>query len=148
MQSEKVQIHEMHKNIMTLTKTILDCYIKHDHLRKNNIEFNNPRYFVRTRCLDFLIEAVKQIKQRYKFKSNPAQLFECLDPSKIKNNEFYTVSDLVEKFKYLVQDTSIQTIDSEWRQLRNYDFSNCPVNDLVSFWVQNFKTEMSICFPI
>jgi hypothetical protein len=67
---------------------------------------------VRTRCLDFLIEAVKQIKQRYKFKKNPAQLFECLDPSKIKNNEFYTLSDLVEKFKYLVQDTNIQTIDS------------------------------------
>jgi hypothetical protein len=70
------------------------------------------QHFVRTRCLDFLIEAVKQIKQRYKFKKNPAQLFECLDPSKIKNNEFYTLSDLVEKFKYLVQDTNIQTIDS------------------------------------
>lgn len=49
MQSEKPQIHTLHHSVSSVCRTIMDCYIKNDYLRKTaveNVQYRDPSNFV------------------------------------------------------------------------------------------------------
>lgn len=159
MQSEKPQIHKLYKEVTNILKTFLDCFIKPDVLKKNiyEIDYNNPRNFldindmyfgaainashdnksilnaVKIKCLDFYIEAVKQVLLRFPVKDSIVEKFQYFDPEHVKAKPINSISDLTSHFPNIVNPNEIQDLDNEWRMLRSYPLNDFD-NDILLFW--------------
>ncbi|CAH1969775.1 unnamed protein product [Acanthoscelides obtectus] len=102
---------------------------------------------IKTKCLNFYIEAVDQLYKRFPFNSRETkilQLLTILSPPNIKTTE--SIALLAFLFPNLVND--INTLDREFRHLKfsNFDFSL----DETEFWkeVRNAKRgDNSLIFP-
>lgn len=160
MQNEKPQVHKIYIEITSTLKTILQCYIKPDVLRKDiyEIDFANPRNFlnidemyfgasltnsqidknilksVKVRCLDFYIESVKQITSRFPLKNSLIEKMQFFDPEVIKTKKKTFISDVAMSFPNFTSAENYQDLDNEWRMLLNFPLDNVVHDDIEMFW--------------
>lgn len=170
MQSERPKIYIIYNEVITVIKTIMDCFIKEDILNKNNvydIEYKNPRNFleldkmyfgaainlsdqdstilqpVKLKCLEFYIESINQILSRFPLKNSVLKKLEFLNPDNVMNRKIASISDIFVHFPNLIED--IQEVDSEWRELRNFDFADFKTqndSDVEIFWGKVSKIKL------
>ncbi|KAJ8968820.1 hypothetical protein NQ314_002082 [Rhamnusium bicolor] len=155
MQSETPKIQIIYREVTAAVKTILDCYIKEDIMKKNktnvyDIDFKNPRNFlpidkmyfeaktqnssldnyvlngVKIKCLDFYIESIRQIFDRFPLKNSAFEKLKFIDPKHVISRKTQSISEISIHFPNLIDD--IQVIDNEWRMLRNIDFNEVGIN--------------------
>jgi hypothetical protein len=173
MQSEKPKIYVLYTRIVTITKTLLDMFMKQNCINNiliENIEYNDPRNYVqleeiylgpnvtelltnpvlsnadihsiRVNCLSFLIKAVKQIYNRFDFKSPEFKILQYVTPEYVKKKSYPSIIPVVKCFPLSgITQNMHNNIDREWRSLRNVDLSLFS-DDFVVFWntVQQLKT--------
>lgn len=114
-----------------------------------NVEFKNPRNFMdidavycgaaasntllsssenlnsdqvslfKCRCVDFYIEACKQITTRFPLKNNPIKGLDLIDPKNVKIGKTASIVPVSRLFPNIVHSNDFQEIDTEWRILRN-----------------------------
>jgi hypothetical protein len=177
-QSEHVQLHVLYNRLVVTYKTILECYLKFNYLKNTDvaeIQFRNPANFVelkniylgpkamhflgtsqisesdkdqfRKHCLQFLIESAHQLYKRFPFNSaqiKSLNLLSFLNPINIKST--ISLGSVAEGFRYFVED--INTLDREWRQLRQLEIDTN--KSVVDFWktVSEIKTgDNQLAFP-
>lgn len=73
-----------------------------------------------------------------------------LDPEAVKNGAVSSIADIVINFPNLISNEEIQTIDTEWRLLRNHSDINNFNDDCQQFWsdVRNLKLgNTTVAFP-
>ncbi|KAJ8887452.1 hypothetical protein PR048_013667 [Dryococelus australis] len=129
MLSEQPQIHNFRASVVSVLRTILDCYAKPEHLRIPKF-FCHWRIFILGRnlpeqhvrlfhlcCLDFYIEAVNQVTVCFPFNNRTIMSLEILDPAKI--SAFPYITSLASLFSGVMKQDEIQQLDTEWRLLRN-----------------------------
>lgn len=160
MQSETPKIHELYSNITAVYKTILECFIKNDVILKTpvfNINYKDPKNFLplseiylgahivasihtleqeqahllRTRCLDFFVEACIQINLRFDFNNEILQNMRIINPLDVIEKKFSTIIPLAKNFPNLVNENDLQILDTEYRLLRNTEVE----------WSVNISTE-------
>ncbi|XP_063230874.1 uncharacterized protein LOC134535624 [Bacillus rossius redtenbacheri] len=145
-----------------------------------DVQFKNPKYFLplenmylgakvnsllakgmagltkealhgfRIRCLEFFIEAASQIYKRFDFGNVLLKEFEILDPKCVIQKKLRSIAHLACKFPNIVADDMIQSLDTEWRLLRNHEFTFDENISTEEFWlyVKNLKTgDGSPMFP-
>lgn len=172
MQSESPKLFKLYKNIGQIIKSIFDCFIKRDYLKKTdleNVQFKDPSnylpieevyfganvsksllemdltndqiIFFRLRCLDFYVEACKQITERFPLKRNIIKFFEFIDPSVVKQGSLASISHIAILFPNILKDDKLQQLDSEWRLLRNTDEIQSFPDEIIMFWNKVKKLE-------
>jgi len=165
LQSATPQIHNLHKNMCTLYKTLLECFIKRTVIQQmpislinindpqnylpleeiymgakilailHNKRFDNQQLHVlRTRCLSFYVEGAKQIRKRYDFDNTVLKMLEVLDPETVRGGSVPSIIDLCVAFPNLISEEKFQTIDNEWRLLRNTKISCDKYSTIEEFW--------------
>jgi hypothetical protein len=164
MQSESPKLHTVYKNISNVLKTIFDCFIKRDYLLSTpleEIDFKTPTNYIvieevyfgvkvsqtiadgnfsakqlhyfRDRCLQFYVEACSQITKRFPLKDNFLKSLEFLDPEIVKSGSVSSISHVATRFPNLIV-KNVQSLDNEWRLLRNVSEIQALSNDLCTFW--------------
>lgn len=157
MQSEKPQIHTLHHSVSTVCRTIMDCYITNEHLRKTavaNVQYRDPSNFVllneiylgpkvaaavtnnthglskqnQKRCLSFLIESVRQISMRFPFRELILKNLSFIDPKEVKSRNVVSIGPLASVFPGIVGPDKINYQDREWRVLRNTDLADSEIS--------------------
>lgn len=91
-------------------------------------------HFFRTRCLEFYLEACAQIVQRFPLKNNVLKLFSFLDPSTVKSGNVSSIIDIARIFPNIIAEKELQTLDTEWRQLRYVEEIKSFSNNIEIFW--------------
>lgn len=95
---------------------------------------NEQIHFFRIRCLEFYIESCDQILTRFPLKNNPVKLFNFLDPVTVKSGSISSITDVANIFPNLIEDQHLQTLDNEWRFLRNTDSVKNLSDQIEIFW--------------
>lgn len=92
----------------------------------------------RKHCLEFLIEGCHQIYKRFDPKNKSTQILRKLtiiSPSEVISKEHNSIASLAIEFPNLVSsDDELNTLDQEWRILRNIDFSDFLGLNIHEFW--------------
>lgn len=70
-------------------------------------------------CLDFFIEAFKQIVLRFPLRKSIMKDLIAISPEKALAAPVETIVPIFRHFPNLVSDAELQTIDTEWREFRN-----------------------------
>lgn len=86
------------------------------------------------RCLDFYIEACKQITTRFPLKNNPIKSLDIIDPKNVKIGKTASIVPMTRLFPNIVQSNDFQEIDTEWRILRNCEQIKTFPDDVELFW--------------
>ena len=73
----------------------------------------------RLRCLDFYIESASQLLHRFNLTDPLLESLKALDPQCILRKTTPSIAPLASKFPNLVPENDLNTIDTEWRLLRN-----------------------------
>ncbi|KAG0420405.1 hypothetical protein HPB47_003508 [Ixodes persulcatus] len=96
--------------------------------------------FFKLRCLEFLIEGVGQIMQRIPFKSSALVHMDILTPKKVREGKNASIIPLAASFPRLLQEIGAQSLDNEWRRLRNTPLEELPQDELFEeFWTKLFR---------
>jgi hypothetical protein len=170
-QGETVLIHRVYSDILLIYKDIVACYIKPEFIPNVETMYpGNPDCFLplqhiyvganasisltalnrsnpaavhhlRTRFLNFLVTAAKELKRKFNFVGTGESILKdisLLCPQNILTNN--SLTPLLTHFSIL-HPNEIQNIDSEYRSLRNYnnnglDFEN---NSFEEFWMNVSK---------
>lgn len=85
------------------------------------------------KCLDFYIEAGRQILLRFPIHNNPLEHLDILNPERVKQGGIGSIVIIVSQFKQLTIDSDFRMID-EWRLLRNSEHPE--TNNIVEFWTE------------
>lgn len=91
------------------------------------------------RCLDFYIEGALQISKRFPLGDKVFQQLDVLDPKVVKAKSVPSLGPLMNGFPLLVNNETLQKIDSEWRMLRNAVstfLTDNPDITPIKFWVK------------
>lgn len=99
----------------------------------NNLTNHQIENF-RLRCLDFYIEACKQITSRFPLSNNVIQKLSIISPEKVKQGDIPSIVDVALLFPHCVNKSELQNLDSEWRLLRNSQEMHSFSNDVELFW--------------
>lgn len=89
----------------------------------------------RTRCLQFYIETCSQIINRFNLRSESSKIFKdlsILDPSQM--SKFKSVVPIATKFPNLVSENDFNTLDAEWRELRNIEVDIDSEKPSIEYW--------------
>lgn len=86
---------------------------------------SEQRRFFRLRCLEFYIESVEQILKRLPFREATVANLELLDPVTARTGSAPSIAPLAAALPNVVGLGSLQTLDTEWRVLRNADLDLC-----------------------
>lgn len=86
------------------------------------------------RCLDFYIEACKQITTRFPLKNNPIKGLDIIDPKNVKIGKTASIVPVSRLFPNIVHSNDFQEIDTEWRILRNCEQIKTFPDDVELFW--------------
>lgn len=86
------------------------------------------------RCLDFYIEACKQITTRLPLKNNPIKGLDKIDPKNVKIGKTASIVPVSRLFPNIVHSNDFQEIDTEWRILRNCEQIKTFPDDVELFW--------------
>ena len=76
----------------------------------------------KTNCLSFYIELVDQIYKRFDFKNEILKNLAMLEPKKICGKEITSLVPLYKLFPNLVDNSDLQNLDNEFREIRNLNF--------------------------
>lgn len=162
MQSEEPQIHKLYDNVSVVLKTLMECYLKRDSFRQQHlkdIQYKNPHNYLpleqmyfgarvtatlnnaeldphlvhnfQMRCLDFMIEGVDQIYQRIPLQDTVLQNLSFLNPDKVES--LPSLAHIASSFPNIISLDEIQNLDTEWRMLKNSEFSSNEM-DAFEFW--------------
>lgn len=165
LQSATPQIHNLHKKMCTVYKTLLECFIKRTVIQQmpmSLININDPQNYLpleeiymgakilavlhnkhfdsqqlhvlRTRCLSFYVEGARQIRKRYDFDNTVLKSLEVLDPEIVRSGSVSSIFNLCNAFPNLISEENFQTIDNEWRLLRNTKISRKECSTVEEFW--------------
>ncbi|XP_068990425.1 zinc finger BED domain-containing protein 5-like [Neodiprion pinetum] len=88
----------------------------------------------RLRCLQFYIEACKQLVKRFNFQDPNLQVFKelgFLDSTQMRSHN--SIAPLASKFPNLVHENALNDLDSEWRELKNLEI-NVPLAPSIDYW--------------
>lgn len=103
------------------------------------------------RCLEFYIEAIKQLLQRFPFEGEMALLkkMEFIDPGVVIDRKVKTIADIIALFPNLVPQEKVQLVDTEWRFLRNTEIRANRNESAENFWkiVSNMENGDGKMFP-
>lgn len=164
MQSSNPKIHKMHANLSSIYKTLLECFIKREVILTTPIEkinFKNPhnyhqltdvylgakvalseknltseqKHILRTRCLDFFVESCVQINLRFDFSNDIFKNLAIIDPINVIAGNTPSIVPLAQHFPNIIRDSEIQTLDNEWRLLRNTTIGLDHSASIEHFWV-------------
>lgn len=91
---------------------------------------------LRVRCLDFYVEGATQIVKRFDFASDVLKAMHLLDPKIIFKGDEESLMPLVSHFPNLVSNDDLQSIDNEWRLLKNSNLKFDSNDSICSFWVR------------
>ncbi|KAH9364909.1 hypothetical protein HPB48_003559 [Haemaphysalis longicornis] len=94
------------------------------------------------RCLELYIESVEQILNRVPFQEATVANLELLDRVIARTGSAQSIAPLVAAFPKVVGLDSLQTLDTEWRVLRNVDLNVRMDASLHEFWLSVFKINM------
>lgn len=182
-QSAGIQIHTMYEIVSTTYKSLLEYFIKPDCVR--NFESLSPSdpanllptsdvyigtmaeiYLtdqivrdVKTRCLQFYVEATCEIRKRFNFQDNFLKNVAVFHPDNICPNS--SISFFLRHYRDDFSPVFLQEADSEWRALRNCVpeiRGNSNTNTIEDFWITvsqikvgndfRFKHICDFVFPI
>lgn len=108
------------------------------------------KYF-QIKCLDFYIELVTQIYNRYDFKNAILSNLMMLDPINVVEQKNRSIAKLVNLFPNLFEKDRIQEIDSEWQELQCLDFKGFDIDNAEMFWKEVLLTKRgdgTVAFPM
>lgn len=140
--TENIQFRNPH-NFLPLPEIYLGPYVSRS-LVNTKIAENDLNVF-RQKCLEFYIEAAKQIYQRFPFQDQTAAILKeisLLDPKIIRERKINSIATLAQHFTHFLEDGNISEIDRQWRLLRNEDIIHNEINDIIEFW-ENIKTVLN-----
>lgn len=90
---------------------------------------------VRKNCLAFMLEVVRQIRQRFKLQDSAYTLLEFLIPQNAVNCHPPTLLQLFNKFPYLSNVADKEVVDSEWRKQALEESNEIDPNESsLQFW--------------
>lgn len=110
---------------VTRTLPVLGAQISHHEIE-----------FFRLRCLDFYLEGCQQIINRFPLKNNILKEFEFLNPEEVKLGNISSLVNIAALFPNLIKDTDLQSLDTEWRLLRNLKDIKDYENNMETFWLK------------
>lgn len=180
MQCEKPAIQDLYKSVSTVYKSFLECFIKRDVLIKSplhEINYKDPNNFLpleelylgakilvsieslsdteksafRRRCLEFYIEAAKQINQRFDFNDPILINMNLISAKNVLEKKADSIMSLAKHFPNLVSEDELQLVDNEWRLLRNTDLDFSYDVDVEKFWsyIENMRySDGTSMFPV
>ncbi|KAJ8708725.1 hypothetical protein PYW08_010107 [Mythimna loreyi] len=76
-------------------------------------------HLFQTRCIQFFIEACDQIIQRFPISNNPLKDLGAFSPENVKKGDLSSIVPICRQFPNLIDNNNYQSIDTEWRLLRN-----------------------------
>lgn len=88
----------------------------------------------RLRCLEFFIEAARQIYLRFPLKSHQLKNLRVLDPKVVMGKTIPSIAPLAVSFPLIVRENEVNELDREWRLLRNMDLSEHAGLTASQFW--------------
>lgn len=126
--------YENPRNFKPIEDIYLGTKVAMKLLSNSELTDDNIKTF-KLKCLDFYIEAARQIKMRYDFGNDIQKDLEILNPEVVASRRFESIMHLALQFPNLVQQENMQTLDTEWRNLRNDPILNQIKNeDVENFW--------------
>lgn len=137
-------------------------FLKREYLTSTpieNVDFKNPRNFLvyygaaasntllsntdlssdqvnlfKLKCLDFYVEACKQIISRFPLNNNPLKGLDIIESTNVKNGKIASIIPVIRLFPNIIQNKDFQEIDTEWRVLRNCEQVKIFPDDIEQFW--------------
>ncbi|KAL3224003.1 hypothetical protein MRX96_027070 [Rhipicephalus microplus] len=88
----------------------------------------------RLRCLEFFIEAARQIYLRFPLKSHQLKNLRVLDPKVVMGKTIPSIAPLAVSFPLIVRENKVNELDREGRLLRNMDLSEHAGLTASQFW--------------
>ncbi|XP_068232268.1 SCAN domain-containing protein 3-like [Palaemon carinicauda] len=90
----------------------------------------------RLRCLDFYIESALQIMQRFNLSDPIYEDLKALNPQSVMKKAIPSVAPLASKFPNIVNENDLNSIDREWRLLRNTEMNAKSDISAWEFWME------------
>ena len=106
---------------------------------------NDKIIFFKTQCLNFYVELVSQIYQRFDFRNSNIKILGFISPDSVIKKRLPSITTLCVEFPHLINKSDYQKSDNEWRELRNFDFKeefltdNLENIDVEHFWCSILK---------
>ena len=148
-QSETTKIHVLYSKVSQVHKTILDCYVKRDFLNNqvlDRIQYRNPCNFFDLK--DIYLEPDVAILLS-KIESVLAEM-NILDPPYFNGNHPPSAASLASMFPPIL--IGIETLDREWRLLRNDSYvDHQDSDDSFVFWngvAKNLNSDGSLKYKV
>lgn len=172
-QSNSLKLHKLLEHISTVYKTFAANFIVRHKVVKNvtEIPINNPDYYLpleniylgpkcemyivnnniplkdlnilRTHCLHFYVELLRQIKSRVPFDDEVLNYIKVLDPVNVYNNKFDTLIPILNRFPMLT--TDFELTENEWRLLKQCEEIKIKSDEPpIQFWNHVFKIKSEL----
>ncbi|XP_058827037.1 uncharacterized protein LOC131687020 [Topomyia yanbarensis] len=159
--SETPELLILNSSVSRLFRTILDCFFKSDYMQKLNdltkvsnrsISVDQVNHF-RTNIMRFYITLSNQILKRFNFNDGILVNLTIINPDNIISRKHTSLLPLLQCFPNVISCDQIQTIDDEYREVRNInfsEFSNDQLKDPTAFWEKVLTMERcdgQLAFP-
>lgn len=82
----------------------------------------------------FYVQSCSQIFTRFPLKNNIFSKFEFLNPPVVKNGSVNSLTEIALRFPNLIKENELQSLDNEWRHLRNTEIEFD--DNVILFWKQ------------
>lgn len=129
----KIALSDPHK-FKPLTSIYLGAKVGMTLSQQHNIPPHAIQDFHQS-CLAFYIEGATQIRTRFPFNDASFKQLEAFDPRVVNDKSLPSLIPLMSSFPTLVNDSQIQSIDSEWRLLRNTELDTEDCSTPLKFWL-------------
>jgi hypothetical protein len=105
----------------------------------NNTSSLNPEELLtfRKRCLEFLTEGCHEIYKRFDPNNQSTQTLKQLtviSPREVISKQHDSIAPLASNFPNLIASDQLNSLDTEWRMLRNVGLSNLNDLNIGEFW--------------
>jgi hypothetical protein len=133
---EKIQYRNPH-NFLPIENLYLGANVTASI--SNGTSSLNPEELLtfRKRCLEFLIEGCHQIYKRFDPNNQTTQTLKQLtviSPREVISKQHDSIAPLASNFPNLIASDQLNSLDTEWRMLRNVDLSNLIDLNIGEFW--------------
>lgn len=142
--------HKNPRNFLPLEEMYLGAKVNISLIKNQGLLSKEKRENFYLKCLDFFVEGCSQILNRFPLRNNILKKMTFLDPEIVKNGSVGSIADIVSNFPNLISNEEIQTIDTEWRLLRNHPDIKEFDSDCQLFWsnVRNLRLgNTTVAFP-
>ncbi|KAJ8896321.1 hypothetical protein PR048_001665 [Dryococelus australis] len=139
MKPEKPQIHVLHTVMPSTVHTLLDCFISEHNLYSTaieNVQFRNPKYFLQLENVYLGVKVNALLaKGTYMLTKEALHDFRILlNPKCVLKKKLPSIAHLASKFPAIVTEDRLQSLDMEWRHLRNHKFDFDENVSAEEFW--------------